>query len=111
VVYNYHSHDESMTFSRNLLGFSDIADEYLRLADHYLALIPGHARLDMQRVRTRDTLTAASRNLRSGAYKKALYYVRLGCHYDPFWPVKFFFRIFTGVFRVIGRKLGIYPPI
>jgi len=111
VVYSYRSHDESMTFSRNLWGFSDIADENLRLVDHYLALIPRHARLDMQRVRTRDTITAASRNLRSGAYEKALYYVRLGCRYDPFWPVKFFFQIFTGIFRVIGRRLGIYPPI
>lgn len=111
VVYNYRSHAESMTFSRNIRGFSDIADENLRLADHYLALIPEQARPDMQRVRTRDTITAASRNLRSGAYEKALYYSRLGCRYDLFWPVKFLFRILTGIFRVIGRRLGICSPI
>jgi glycosyltransferase involved in cell wall biosynthesis len=111
VIYCYRVHDNSLTFSRNISGFSRIADENLRWAGYYLDLIPKRARFEMQRVRTRDTITAASCELRVGSYQRALHYMQLGCRYDLFWPIKFLWRLFTGIFRVIGRRLGVYPPI
>jgi glycosyltransferase involved in cell wall biosynthesis len=111
VIYCYRAHDDSLTITRDPLRFSNVADENLRLVEHYLGLVPKNARPDMERVRTRDTITAASRNLRAGAYKRSMYYMQLGCRYDLLWPIKFLFRLFTGIFRTVGRKLGMYPPI
>ena len=68
VVYRYRAHDDSLSMTQNLLGFSRVADENLRLVDHYTNALPHSARADMERVRTRDTITAASRNLRGGAF-------------------------------------------
>jgi glycosyltransferase involved in cell wall biosynthesis len=111
VVYRYRAHDDSLSMTQNLLGFSRMADENLRLVDRYMNVLPHNARADMERVRTRDTITAASRNLRGGAFKSAFHYAKLGCQKDLFWPVKFFFRIATGILRVVERKFGIYSQI
>lgn len=111
VVYHYRAHNDSLSMTQNLIGFSQIAEENLRLADQYMDALPHNAQVDMEHVRTRDTITATSRNLRAGSFKNALHYAKLGCQNDLFWPVKFFFRITTGIFRAIGRKLGIYSQI
>ncbi len=111
VIYHYRSHQQSLSLSANLRQFSDVADENLRWVEHYWSSVPAGARSDLRRVRTRDTITAASRNLRAGAWHRALHYARLGCGFDPLWPVKFSLRLFTGIFRAIGRRLGLYPPI
>lgn len=106
IVYQYQAHNESLSMTQNLLKFSQIADENLRLADTYLHVLPPAARTNMQRIRTRDTITAASRNLRGGAYQSALHYMKAGFRYDKYWPLKFLFRILTGPFRVFGRMMG-----
>lgn len=111
VVYRYRAHDDSLSMTQDLLKFSRIADETMRLVDCYAGLLPRSAQSDMKRVRTRDTITAASRSLRSGAWRDAVYYARLGCQNDVFWPAKFLLRIFTGIFRSAGRTLGIYPRL
>ena len=110
TVYGYLAHEDSLTFSRNPSYIFQLGDENLRLVEHYLDLVPGNARLEMQRQRTRTSISMVARHLRLGAYKKALYYTRLGCSYDVLWPVKFVFGLFRGMFREIERKFGIYPP-
>ena len=111
VVYHYRAHANSLSFVRDPLRFSSVADENLRLVEHYLPVLPKNVRPDLARLRTRDTITAASRNLRTGAYKKAFHYLQLGCSYDFLWPIKFMCRLFTGILRVIPRIFGFYPPI
>ena len=108
VLYRYRAHNDSLTMTSNLLEFSRVADENLRLVDHYMNVLPHDAKSNMERVRTRDTITATSRNLRSRAFKSAYHYAKLGCQKDLFWPIKFFFRIATGIFRLFGLKIGIY---
>ena len=78
--------------------------------ERYAGLVPKNARLELERQRTRTTISAAARHLRVGAYKKALYYMQLGCSYDVLWPIKFFLGLFRGIFREIERRFGIYPP-
>jgi glycosyltransferase involved in cell wall biosynthesis len=111
VVYQYQVHAESMTMSQDLLQFSRIAEENLQLMERYAALVPAKARAYIRRARTTDTITAASRNLRGGAYKKALHFMQFGWRHDLLWPIKFLLRLFTGIFRAVGRKFGMYPPI
>jgi glycosyltransferase involved in cell wall biosynthesis len=111
ILYYYRAHDDSLSMTPDLLRFSQVADENLSLADHYLDSLPSNARVHMKRIRTRDTITAASRNLRGHAFKDAVYYVRLGCQYDSFWPVKFLIRILSGIVRAAGQKLGIGSPV
>ncbi len=111
VAYWYRSHPDSLTFSRNLQGFSPLADENLRLVDQYLDRVPRDSRFELQRVRTRDTITAASRDFRAGAFARGLHYAQIGIRYDLLWPAKFFARLVTGIYRWIGRRLGFYPPI
>ena len=108
VVYRYRVHDNSLSLTPNLLAFSRIADENLRLVDQYLNILPHNAQADMKRIRTRETITAASRNLRGGALKDAFRYAKLGCQKDTLWLIKFLFRITTGIFRAAKRKFGIY---
>ena len=108
VVYQYRVHEDSLSLTPNLLGFSRVADENLRLVDQYLNILPLNAQADMKRIRTRETITAASRNLRGGAFKDAFHYAKLGCQMDAFWLIKFLFRITTGIFRATKRKFGIY---
>lgn len=111
VVYRYRAHGDSLTITREANRFSNVTDETLRLVEHYSPLVPTSVRPLMSHVRTRDTITAASRNLRAGAYQRSLYYMQLGCRYDLLWPIKFVFRLFTGIFRGLGRRFGLYPPI
>ncbi len=111
VVYHYRAHNDSMTVTRDANRFSKVANENVRLVEQYFDRVPRFARPDLERVRTRDTITAASRELRVGNYQSALHYIQLGCRYDLFWPIKFLWRLFTGIFRVIGRMVGAYPPI
>jgi hypothetical protein len=106
IAYQYYAHEESLSMTQNLLKFSRIADENLRLVETYSDALPSEARANMQRLRTRDTITAASRSLRGGAYRSAFHYMKVGVRYDKFWPLKFLFRIFTGPFREFGRMLG-----
>ena len=106
IVYRYQAHDGSLSMTQNLLRFSKIADENLRLVENYLDILPAEARPSMQRLRTRDTITAASRSLRGGAFRNALTYGKIGFRYDRYWPIKFLIRILTGPFRMLGRKLG-----
>lgn len=108
VVYRYRVHDGSLSLTPNLLSFSRVADENLRLVEHYLDILPLKAQADMKRIRTRETITAASRNLRGGAFKHAFHYIKFGCQKDAFWLIKFFFRITTGIFRATKRKFGMY---
>ncbi|MBI5353122.1 MAG: glycosyltransferase [Chloroflexi bacterium] len=92
VVYQYYAHDDSLSMKGQLSWFSKIADENLRLTEMYLPLLPFPARLHMQDVRTRDTITASTRNLRAGDWRKALYYAKKGFYYDKFWHVKLVLR-------------------
>jgi hypothetical protein len=111
VVYHYRIHNDSLSLTRDLLRFAPMADENLRLVENYQNLVPHSARAYLQRVRTRETITAVSRNLRGGDYNDLARYILLGCRNDFFWPIKFLVRVLTGIFRAAGRKLGIYPPI
>ncbi len=110
VVYWYRMHDDSLTFSRNSLRIFQIADENLRLVERYASIVPKNARSELEHQRTRTTISAAARHLSDGAYRKALYYMQLGCRYDLLWPMKFFLGLFRGMFREIERRLGFYPP-
>lgn len=108
VVYRYRAHNDSLSMTKNLSGFSRVADENLRLAEKYLDILPAMAHPFMQAVRTRDTITAVSRNLRRGAIREALYYAHNGFRHDVLWPAKFVLRLITGLLNLAGIKIGIY---
>lgn len=111
VIYHYRVHTGSLSLTADADRFSRVADENLRLVEQYWNVVPLKARSYLQQVRTRDTITAASRNLRTGRVNIASEYVRLGCRYDLLWLPKFVSRLCTGPFRVLGRKFGWLPPI
>jgi glycosyltransferase involved in cell wall biosynthesis len=110
AVYYYRAHEHSLSMTHDLLRFSQVANENLSLVAHYSDSLPLKARAYMQRVRTRDTITAASRNLRGHALSDAVFYAKLGCQYDLLWPMKFLVRILSGIVRTAGRELGIGLP-
>jgi glycosyltransferase involved in cell wall biosynthesis len=111
IIYTYRVHSSSLSLSTDIHRFAAVADESLRLIERYFALVPSQAQKAMLRMRTRDTITAASRTLRSGDFECAWRYAREGWRHDLLWPLKFLWRLFTGLFRSVGRRLSLYPPI
>jgi glycosyltransferase involved in cell wall biosynthesis len=97
VVYHYVAHQGSITMTNDLLKFSPTADENLNLVAKYIRIVPDEGREYLQKVWTRDTITAASRCLRGGDFSKSLYYVKKGWQFDSFWPIKFIQRIFVNI--------------
>lgn len=111
VVYAYRVHPASLSLSTEPQRFVAVLEEWLRLAAAYEARLPAEGRRYLRRARVRDTITGASRSLRRGDWRRAWRYARLGWRDDPGWPLYFLWRVFTGVFRVLGRRLGLYPPL
>jgi len=111
VVYAYRVHPESLSLSTERHRFMAVVDEWLRLAATYEARLPAEGRRYLRRARVRDTITGASRSLRNGDWRQAWRYASLGWRDDFWWPLRFLGRAFTGVFRVLGRYLGFYPPL
>jgi GT2 family glycosyltransferase len=109
VLYHYRAHDSSLTFSQTSAHVFEIADENLRTTEQYMKIVPEKARRDLRKQRTRTTIMVSARYLRTGSYRKALHFMKLGYRHDRFWPIKFLFGLFRGAFREIERRLGFYP--
>jgi len=105
IVYQYYAHDDSLSMKGQLSWFSKIADENLRLTELYLPLLPLSAQSHMQKVRTRDTITASTRSLRAGEWRKALHYAKKGFYYDKFWPLKLALRTIAWPFSKIRWRI------
>ena len=111
IVYAYRVHPTSLSLSTDWRRFLAVAEENLRLAETYLPQLPPEGRRWMVRAQVRDTITAASRSLRSGRWADFRRFARLGWGYHWAWPGLFVWRLLTGPFRVLGRRLGLRPPL
>ena len=111
IVYAYRVHPASLSLSTDWRRFLAVAEENLRLAKAYLPQLPPEGRRWMVRAQVRDTITAASRSLRSGRWADFRRFARAGWGYHRAWPALFVWRLLTGPFRMLGRRVGLRPPL
>ncbi len=109
IVYAYRVHPASLSLSTDWRRFLAVAEENLRLAEAYLLHLPPEGQHWMGLAQVRDTITAASRSLRSGRWADFRRFARAGWGYHWAWPALFVWRLLTGPFRMLGRRLGLRP--
>jgi glycosyltransferase involved in cell wall biosynthesis len=112
VIYHYRYHPGSLSMNQDWLHSSKFIDENLRLINRYQddPRMPDLASPLFRQFRTRETITGASRSIRSGNWKQAKTYSMQGFYYDHFWLAKFVIRAFTGIVRAILRRFTALPP-
>ncbi len=112
VVYHYRYHQGSLTMNQDWLHVYQVINENLRLINDFFddTRMPRFARKQLCQLRTRETITAASRSIRSGNWRQAKTYSMLGFGYDRFWPAKFVVRIVIGIARTIAGRFMELPP-
>ncbi len=111
TLYAYRVHASSLSLSTEKKQFLLVMDEIWRWADTYEHRLPDEGKKYLQRARVRDTITAALRSLQMRDWQRAYRYARMGWGYQPLWPVLFGWRVLGGIFRMLGRRLKILPPV
>jgi hypothetical protein len=95
LVYQYRQHADSMTFDITDQKLERIVEEHIFMTGAYLEQrsLPIEARNLIRKLRTRDTLEMAVRNLKKRNFYKFAYYSQQGIKYDPLWFLNFARRI------------------
>ena len=101
VVYRYRWHAESLTFAHDPAGDAKVRDEYLDIAERFLARadLPEAARAPLQRWHERESATSATQLLLAGKLRGCGGYARRGFRINAVWP-----RMFAR--HVAGALLG-----
>ena len=101
VVYRYRWHAESLTFANDPAGDAKVRDEYLDIAERFLARadLPEAARAPLQRWHERESATSATQLLLAGKLRGCGGYARRGFRINAVWP-----RMFAR--HVAGALLG-----
>ena len=91
VVYRYRWHAESLTFANDPAGDAKVRDEYLDIAERFLARadLPDEARASLQRWHQRESATSATQMLLAGELRGCGGYARRGLRMNAAWPVMF----------------------
>lgn len=91
VVYRYRWHGESLTFANDPAGDAKVRDEYLDIAERFLARddLPEDARAALQRWHQRESATSATQLLLAGKLRGCSGYARRGVRMSAGWPVMF----------------------
>lgn len=91
IFYQYRSHPDSLTFGSNAGAEARWRDEYLAIAEGFLAgpRLPAEARLCTRRWHLRESAQAALRALLRGRPLRAAGYAVRGCRRNLTWPLMF----------------------
>ena len=91
VVYRYRWHAESLTFANDPAGDAKVRDEYLDIAERFLARtdLPAAARAPLRCWHRRESATAATQLLLAGKLRGCGEYARRGLRMNAAWPVMF----------------------
>jgi glycosyltransferase involved in cell wall biosynthesis len=91
VVYRYRWHAESLTFANDPAGDARVRDEYLEIAERFLARadLPDEARAPLQRWHQRESATSATQSLLAGKLRRCGGYARRGVRMNAGWPMMF----------------------
>lgn len=91
LAYVYRAHEESLTFGDDAVREAKWREEYLAIAEHYLAKtdLPDDARGLLRRWHERESAQAGTRALLRGEWGRCRDYATRGLRHNPAWPVMF----------------------
>ncbi len=91
VMYRYRWHAESLTFANDPAGDAKVRDEYLEIAERFLARVdlPDAARPPLRRWHQRESATSAMAQLLAGKLRGCAGYARRGFRMNAAWPLMF----------------------
>ena len=91
IVYRYRWHDESLTFADDPVGELKVRDEYLAIAEEFLARadLPDDARGPLRRWHQQESAASATSTFFRGGWRPCGAYAARGMRVNPAWPVMF----------------------
>jgi glycosyltransferase involved in cell wall biosynthesis len=91
VIYRYRWHAGALTFATDPAGDARVRDEYLDIAERFLARadLPAEARAPLHRWHRRESATSATRLLFTGEWRRCGGYAARGVRASAAWPIHF----------------------
>ena len=91
IVYRYRWHDESLTFADDPVGEQKVRDEFITIAEEFLARpdLPGGAREPLRRWHQQESAALATSTVFRGEWRRCGAYAARGMRANRAWPGMF----------------------